>query len=172
MVFGPMAELRVPATFSYFKGWLDNFKKWKGIRSYKMHGETNDANQQGVKFAQTSFRKIVLEGGYTADNVFNQDETGLFWRQVPTQTHATGKKAGRNKDKQRVTVSLVCNASGSEKQGLFIIGKAKRLRSFPKSFQPKKDIGIRYANNKTAWMTSQEYSRCVADWNAECSRHD
>jgi hypothetical protein len=76
------------------------------------------------------------------------------------------------KDKQRVTVSLVCNASGSEKQGLFIIGKAKRPRSFPKSFEPKRDVDIRYTNNKTAWMTCQEYSRWVTDWNAECSRRD
>jgi hypothetical protein len=171
-IFGLRAELRVSATFSYSKGWLDKFKKRKGIRSYKLHGEANDADREGVKLAQNNFRKIVLEGGFTADNIFNQDETGLFWRQVPTRTHATGKKAGRKKDKQRVTVSLVCNASGSEKQGLFIIGKAKRPRSFPKSFQPKRDVGIRYANNKTAWMTSQEYSRWVADWNAECSRVD
>jgi hypothetical protein len=141
MVFGSKAELRVPATFSYSKGWLDKFKKRKGIRSYKLHGE---ADREGVKLAQTHFRISVLEGGHTADNIFNQDETGLFWRQVPTRTHATGKKAGRMKDKQRVTVSLVCNASGSEKRGLFIIGKAKRPRSFPKSFEPKRDVGIRY----------------------------
>jgi hypothetical protein len=68
--------------------------------------EANDAYQQGIKLAQTSFRKIVLEEGYTADDIFNQDETGLFWRQVPTRTHATGKKVGRKKGKQRVTVSL------------------------------------------------------------------
>jgi hypothetical protein len=69
-------------------------------------------------------------------------------------------------------VSLVCNASGSEEQGLFIVGKAKRPRGFSKSFQPNRDVGIRYANNKSAWITSQEYSRWVADWNAECSHHD
>jgi hypothetical protein len=158
-VVGTKAELRVPATFSNSKGWLDKFKRRKGIRSYKLHGEATDADQEGVKLAQNHFRQIVLEGGYTADSIFNQDETGLFWRQVPTRTHATDKKAGRKKDKQRVTVSLVCNASGSEKQGLFIVGKAKRPRSVPKSFQPNRDVGMRYANNMLAWMTSQEYSR-------------
>jgi hypothetical protein len=148
-IFGTKAELRVPATFSYSKGWLDKFKKRKGIRSYKLHGESaslaeaNDADHEGVNLAQHHFRKIVLDGGYTADNIFNQDETELFWQQAPTRTHATSKKAGRKKDKQRVTVSLVCNASGSEKQGLFIVGKAKHPRSFHKSFQPNRDVGVR-----------------------------
>jgi hypothetical protein len=44
----------------------------------------------------------------------------------------------------------MCNAAGTDKRPLMIIGKSKRPRSFPKSFQPKCDLGVRYANNKTA----------------------
>jgi hypothetical protein len=99
-IFGSQKELRVSATFSYSKGWLDKFKKRKGIRSYKLHGEANDADQEGVKLAQNHFRKIVFDRGYTAGNIFNQDETGLLWRQIPTRTH------GREKEKQHVTVWL------------------------------------------------------------------
>jgi hypothetical protein len=46
MVFGSKAELRVLATFSYSKGWLDKFKRRKGIRPFKLHGEANDADRE------------------------------------------------------------------------------------------------------------------------------
>jgi hypothetical protein len=77
---------------------------------------------------------VLHDGGYTAETTYNQDESGLFWQQLPLRSHATGKKAGRKKDEQRVTVSFVCNASGSHKRALFLIGKAARPLSFPKNF--------------------------------------
>jgi hypothetical protein len=79
-------------------------------------------------------------------------------------------KAGRKKNKQCVAVFLVCYASGSEKRGMFIIGKCKRPCRFLRYFQPKRDAGTRDANNKTAWMTSQEYCQWLPHWNAWCSQ--
>jgi hypothetical protein len=61
-IYGTKAEPRVLATFSYSKGWIDKFKKRKGIRSYKLHGEANDADQEGFNLAQNHFPRIVLDG--------------------------------------------------------------------------------------------------------------
>eukprot|EP00892_Ulva_mutabilis_P001725 jgi/Ulvmu1/11553/UM078_0046.1 len=121
----------------------------------------------GVALARASVPLLLKEGGYGEDDIFNQDETGLLWRQPPTRTLASAKKSGRKAEKERVTISLTCNASGTEKRELFIIGKAKRPRSFPKKFHPKRDLGIRYANNKTAWMTTNEFSKWLLDWNSK-----
>jgi hypothetical protein len=63
----------------------------------------------------------VNSGGYAAQDIYNEDETGQFWRQVPQRSLATGKRAGRNKDKQRITVSLCCNATGTDKRELSVI---------------------------------------------------
>jgi hypothetical protein len=87
-----------------------------------------------------------------------------------TRTLATGKRAGRKKEKERATFSLCTNASGSHKMELFVIGKAARPRSFPKNLQPKRDLDVRYAHNKTAWMTGAEFSRWIIGVNTEMKR--
>jgi hypothetical protein len=55
---------------------------------------------------------------------------------------------------------------------LFVIGKAARLRSFPMNFQPKRDLDVRYAHNKIAWMTGAEFSRWIKGVNTETKRCD
>jgi hypothetical protein len=145
--------------FSYSEGWLTGFKKGHGIKAIVLHGEAESANKDGIALARGNVCRLLE--GFIADDIFNKDETGVFWHQTPTRRVATGNKSGRKKDKQRVTASLACNASSTERSQLFLIGKAKRPRSFPESFQPERDINSRYSNNKTAWMTTQEYLKWV-----------
>ena len=80
---------------------------------------------------------------HSLDDVYNLDETGVFWRQVPQRTLATGKRAGRKKYIQRATASMKCSATGTGKQELFVIGKVKCPRCFPRAFQPELDWRIR-----------------------------
>jgi hypothetical protein len=155
----------VPEGFKFSSGWLYNWKKRHGVHVTVRHGEAAAADQAGVLLARESVRKVVE--GYGEENISNQDESGLFWRQVPTRTLAQGKKAGLKKDKQRITVSFTCNATGTDKRPLFIIGKSKRPRSFPKNFQPQRDWGIRYRNNSKAWMLSKDYSDWLKEWNSK-----
>jgi hypothetical protein len=107
----------VPEGFKFSSGWLYNWKKQHGVRvdmGRRRHGEAAAADQAGVLLARESVRKVVE--GYGEEKMYNQDESGLFWRQVPTRTLAQGKKAGLKKDKQRITVSFTCNATGTDKQ--------------------------------------------------------
>jgi hypothetical protein len=75
----------------------------------------------------------------------------------------TGNRTGRKKEKERATFSLCTNASGSHKMELFVIGKPARPRSFPRRFQRMRDLEVRYAYNKTAWMTAAEFSRWIKE---------
>jgi hypothetical protein len=150
-VFG--AKFNVHESFIFSSGWMQKFKKRYGIKSYALHGEAGDANAEGIKLAQTELRNVLEP--FKPEDVYNQDETGIFWRQVPARTLATGKRAGNKKIKERVTVSLTCNVTGTDKRPLMLIGKAARPRSFPRSFEPKRVLGVTYANNKTAWMTGR-----------------
>jgi hypothetical protein len=118
-----------------------------------------------VELARNAIPKIVNNGGYAAQDIYNQDETGQFWRQVPQRSLVTGKRAGRKQHKQRITVSLCCNAAGTDKRELFVIGKSKRPRSFPRTFQPELDRGNRYRHNSKAWMMAADLSNWVKDWN-------
>ena len=64
--------------------------------------------------------------------VFNADETGLYWRLLPDKTHAFRGEVctGTKRPKDRVTVLVCANMTGTEKCPLLTIGKYKRPRCF------------------------------------------
>ena len=66
--------------------------------------------------------------GYQLRDIFNADETGLFYRALPTKSMSVkGEEAkGGRKSKERITVLLVCSAEG-EKLRPFVIGHAPIL---------------------------------------------
>jgi hypothetical protein len=88
-------QLGVPEIYAYSSGWLLNFKRRYGIKSYVMHGEAGSANQEGIDLAHSNLCELLTEGGCEAEDVYNHDESVVFWRQMPTRTFATGKSAGR-----------------------------------------------------------------------------
>ena len=69
---------------------------------------------------------------YHKDDIFNADETGLYFRGLPDKGHCVkgGELLGGKKAKERITALLCANMSGTEKRRLFIIGK-RRLRPSP-----------------------------------------
>jgi hypothetical protein len=79
-MFGP--QFSVPDCFAYSDGWLGKFKKLQGIKQVVKHDEANDADTHGVELACNAIPKIVNAGGYAAQDIYNQDETGQFWRPV------------------------------------------------------------------------------------------
>lgn len=67
--------------------WLENFKERHGIKFRTEQGEAAAVNQEVVQdWKQTVLRQALEK--YSADDVFNADETGLFWRLMPNKTLA------------------------------------------------------------------------------------
>ena len=61
------------------EGWLMAFKKRCGLKQFKAHGEAGSADPASVKEECERVRGIIEESGYPKKNLFNMDETGLFW---------------------------------------------------------------------------------------------
>jgi hypothetical protein len=59
-------QLGVPETYAYSSGWLYNFKRRYGIKSYVMRGEAGSANQEGIDLAHSNVRELLTEGAYEA----------------------------------------------------------------------------------------------------------
>ena len=95
---------------------------------------------------------------YDAEDVYNLDETGLFYRLGPNSTLGSGSIYGLKQSKERISIALCCNASGTDKQKPLVIGKFARPRCFVKTFDLK--IYVDYTFNKKAWMTSSVFQ----DW--------
>jgi DDE superfamily endonuclease len=64
---------------------------------------------------------------------------------------------GTKKDKERVTILLTANATGTHKLKPLFIGRSKQPRAFGKV--KMNDLPhISYRNNRTAWMTMVRFS--------------
>ena len=61
-------------------GWLAKWKKRHGVFSVHLHGEAGGAHQQGVARAQRELPDTLSH--YRPDDIFNFDETGLYYRQA------------------------------------------------------------------------------------------
>lgn len=136
--------------FNYSRGWLTRFKSRHCISSHRIHGESGSVSASAVTTSQEQLRTALA--GYPPDDIYNFDETGFFYKLGPSSTLASGPAVGKKRSKDRVTVGLMCNASGTDKVKPIVIGKAKRPRCFGKTFDPS--IYCTYVANKNAWMTS------------------
>ena len=63
---------------------------------------------------------------YKLEDVYNMDEIGLYFRAHPNKTLAQGKVKGRKLQKERVTLALVVNSTGTDKLKLLVIYKSKQ----------------------------------------------
>jgi hypothetical protein len=65
---------------------------------------------------------------YTSDNIYNADETGLYFHALPDSTYVEKELCSQTCDikiiKDRVNVLICCSITGVKKQPL-IIGKAR-----------------------------------------------
>src|SRR5437762_8115798 len=95
---------------------------------------------------------------FIAENLFNMDETGLYWRRVISKGLTTAKLPGAKKDKSRISLVLCSNATGSEKLPLWLIGKSKKPRAL-RSVNLQA-LGAVWKASTKAWMNSD----IMADW--------
>lgn len=92
-----------------------------------------------------------------AKDIFNVDETGLFFKCTPDKTFAfKGEKCSAGKhSKERITVLVGANMDGSEKLPLLVIGKSAN----PRCFKNVRTKPVEYEANKKAWMTGELFAK-------------
>lgn len=151
------AKLRNISNFSASDGWFYRFRwRYNICNSVRLSGE---AGQVDINDATKEIDKLKLSissGGFEKANIFNMDETGLFFKTIPSRTYLVdgeSKKSARGtkymKAKDRVTVILCANATGTCKITPVVIGKAKKPRCF--RLNPPQ---LPYYSQKSAWNDS------------------
>ncbi|CAG8600923.1 1672_t:CDS:2, partial [Scutellospora calospora] len=71
----------------FSNGWIHKFKRRNNLRNFRLHGESNSAPLSLLPEYKKKLHDLIEN--YTLDNVFNADETGLFFRMAPDQTLAS-----------------------------------------------------------------------------------
>ena len=88
---------------------------------------------------------------YSSKDIFNANETGLFYNILPDKTitvkgeHCYGGKLS----KLQLIVLLCSNSDGTEKLTPLVVGKSKK----PRCFKNIKSFPTEYDSNKKSWMT-------------------
>ncbi|PVD24666.1 hypothetical protein C0Q70_15151 [Pomacea canaliculata] len=62
------------------RGWFMRFKDRAHFHNIKGQGEAASADEKAATEFPNELAKIIEECGYCAQQVFNVDETGLFWK--------------------------------------------------------------------------------------------
>ncbi len=136
--------------FSASNGWLESFKRHYNIRGAALSGEAASVNPDTV--ADWHQRLPSICEGYAPSDIFNADETGLFYRTMPSRSLVQKEDdcKGGKKAKDRITALLACSATG-EKLRPLVIGRSDN----PQCFRPyeKSALPAEYFSNKKAWMT-------------------
>lgn len=118
--------------FSASAGWLTGFLKRNSFHNVKITGEVASADEEAAKIFPEQLTKIIEDGGYCPDQVFNADETGLFSKKMPSRTYiakAEKKPRGIKSAKDRVTFLLCSNASGDRMLKPLLVNRSLRPRA-------------------------------------------
>ncbi|XP_044755145.1 tigger transposable element-derived protein 6-like [Coccinella septempunctata] len=145
-----IAEKSNVANFRASNGWLEKWRKRHAISFKCISGESADVSQEDVNQFKIKLPSLLL--GYRPEDVYNADETGLFFRALPEKTLAfrSEKCIGGKLSKERLTILFCANMAG-QKEDMLVIGKAARPRAFKNV--PMKDLPVMWKFNKKAWMT-------------------
>ncbi|CAF2118605.1 unnamed protein product [Rotaria magnacalcarata] len=117
-------------TFKASNGWLEKFRNRHTISFRTINGESASVDDSTVE--EWTQRLSTILDGFNENDVFNAAETGLFYRATPDRSLVLSKeecKCGK-KSKERLTVLLCSNLTGTEKLKPVVIGRSQRPRCF------------------------------------------
>ncbi|UYV61478.1 hypothetical protein LAZ67_1004997 [Cordylochernes scorpioides] len=127
--------------------------------------EVASADEEAARKYPEKLAKIIKDGGYCAHQIFNADETGLFWKKMPTRTYiakseknASGFKAA----KDRVTLLLCSNASGDRMLKPLLVNRSLKPRAL--KGKDLNTLPVHWMANKKAWVTTAIFT----EWFNKC----
>ena len=148
--------------FKFSNGWIVGFKKRYLIKSFKIVGHSGETDLNVVDDCRRRLQTKLMQ--YSPENIYNCDETALYWKCLPDHTLNLESEyvEGTKRAKDRITILLCCNSTGMDLRKPLVIGKYAKPRCF-KNINIR-SLGIEYKNNKTAWMTGNIFSSWLLDF--------
>lgn len=119
--------------FEASQGWFERFKTRTNLHNVALKGESASADVAAGNKFKAKLKAIIEEGGYSAKQVLNVDETGLFWKRLPGRTYISKSEKscpGYKVSKERLTLLLGGNAEGDFKFKPFLIYHSANPRAF------------------------------------------
>ncbi|KAM4865519.1 jerky protein homolog isoform 1-T2 [Thomomys bottae] len=141
-----------PCVFS--GGWLWRFKARHGIKKLDASSEKQVTDHQAAEQFCGFFRSLAAEHRLSPEQVYNADETGLFWRCLPGPSPDGGTVPSLKQGKDRLTVLLCANATGSHRIKPLAIGKG----GGPRAFRGIQHLPVAHRAPACAWVDKEIFS--------------
>ncbi|GBO38669.1 Tigger transposable element-derived protein 6 [Araneus ventricosus] len=114
-------------------------------------GESKEVDDDSENWIKQTLSKILKD--YKPENIFNADETALFFQCLPQKTLTFKKEKcfGGKQSKARLTVMLSANMTEHQKLKPLVMGRTINSRCF----KGANSLEVDYDFNKQSWMTSE-----------------
>jgi hypothetical protein len=153
-------------TFEASNGWFERFKSRANLHNISLKGEAASADMPAAEKFIEKLKPLIHEGGYDSRQVFNVDETGLFWKRLPNKTYiskAESSAPGCKAIKNRLSLLLGGNANGDFKFKPFLIYQSENPRAL--KGLSKSQLPVHWRSNNKAWMTASMFQ----NWFETCA---
>jgi len=153
------------ASFTASNGWLEKWKLSYGIKEKQISGESLDVPITTIESWMERMQELCK--GYDDKDILNMDESGCFFKALPTKGYAIkGKKSkGGKKSKQRVTVAFFVSADGGKVGKPIVIWKSKTPRCFKKASAPDILSKVMYFSDPKSWMQVEIMEKIIENLN-------
>ena len=141
--------------------WIESFRKRHGISFNVISGESASVPENVCDDWKEKLLELI--SGYERKDVYNMDETGVFYRALPDKTLSVKGQdcKGGKRSKERITVVMCCNMDGQFMKPL-VLGKSAKPRCFRNL--DNDTLPVTWKHNKKAWMTSVLFAEWMTDF--------
>jgi hypothetical protein len=146
-------KLGLPSEFKASDHWLYNFMDRHNLVNVQLHGEGGSVDTRVIEESRVVLRAKCRN--FSPDDIYNADETGLYYKLLPRRSVVLRDLAtsmrGKKLLKDRITLLLCTNASGTRKMIPWAVGYAKK----PRCLKGRPNLPVKYVASQSAWMTAQ-----------------
>ncbi|XP_048867189.1 tigger transposable element-derived protein 1-like isoform X1 [Brienomyrus brachyistius] len=148
-------------SFKASHGWFERFKNRSMLRTI-ITGEAASADHGVAAVFPAQLQKIINEGGYTAKQIFNVDEMGLFWKRMPSCTFISQNERnvpGHKASKDKLTLLLGGNCAGEVKLKPLLVYHSENPPAL--IGMVKSSLPVIWRSNRRAWVTREIFADYV-----------
>jgi hypothetical protein len=134
---------------------LNVFKRQHGFHNLKLTGEAAAADLFAAENFPAKLQAAVEEHGYLPQQVFSLDETGFFWKRMPSRTFISVQEKtapGFKASEVCLTLLLGGHASGDYKTKPLMVYHSENPQAL-KGYS-KEHLPVVWLSNRKAWITA------------------